>query len=91
MCVCVCVCVCVHAHSVMSDSLRSPLTVAHQASLSMLFSRQELEQVAVSYFRGSSWTRDGIEPTSIVAPASQADSFPLCHLGSLQIKIPIFK
>ena len=40
MCVCVCVCVCVSC-SVMSDSLRAHGTVAHQAPLSMEFSRQE--------------------------------------------------
>ena len=38
-CVCVCVCVCVH--SVVSDSFATPWTVAHQAPLSMEFSRQE--------------------------------------------------
>ena len=38
-CVCVCVCVCV-SHSVMSDSA-TPWTEAHQAPLSMGFSRQE--------------------------------------------------
>ena len=39
---CVCVCVCVHMrmHSVMSDSA-TPWTVAHQAPLSVGFSRQE--------------------------------------------------
>ena len=38
-CVCVCVCVCVPAlsHSVVSDSLQPPWTVAHQAPLSMGF------------------------------------------------------
>ena len=48
VCVCVCVCVCVRARtrtctrasSVMSDS-ETPCTVAHQALLSMGFSRQE--------------------------------------------------
>ena len=29
------------SHSVVSDSLRPPWTIAHQASLSMVFSRQE--------------------------------------------------
>ena len=44
LCVCVCVCVCTHvrvlSHSVMSDSATS-WTVAHQAPLSVGFSRQE--------------------------------------------------
>ena len=39
MCVCVCVCVCV-SHLVVSNSV-TPWTVAHQAPLSMEFSRQE--------------------------------------------------
>ena len=43
MCVCVCVCVCVHVRScsVVSNSVRPPWTVAHQASLFMGFFRQE--------------------------------------------------
>ena len=42
VCVCVCVCVraCAHVCSVVSDSV-TPWTAAHQASLSMGFSRQE--------------------------------------------------
>ena len=59
MCVCVCVCVCARARarSVVSDSV-TPWTVAHQAPLSMGFSRffqtRILEWVAISYLRGSS-------------------------------------
>ena len=42
-CVCVCVCVCVYvfSHQVLSNSFVTPWTVAHQASLSMGFPRQE--------------------------------------------------
>ena len=40
MCVCVCVCVCVHALSHVR-LFAIPWTVAHQAPLSMGFSRQE--------------------------------------------------
>ena len=36
----------------------TPRTVAYQAPLSMEFSRQELEWVAISFSRGSSWPRD---------------------------------
>ena len=36
----------------------TPWVVAHQAPLSMGFYRQELEWVALSFSRGSSWTRD---------------------------------
>ena len=61
---CVCVCAC----SVMSDSLVTPWMIARQAPLSMEFSQQEywskkiiiiiLEQIAVSFSRGSSQPRD---------------------------------
>ena len=60
------------SHSVVSDSLRPPWTVAHQAPLSMGFSRQE-------YWSGRSFTSPralpipGMEPRS---PALQADSLP---------------
>ena len=36
-----CVCVCVCGHSVVSDSLQTPWTTAHQVPLSMGFPRQE--------------------------------------------------
>ena len=38
----------------MSNSM-TPWTVAHQAALSVGFSRQELEWIAVAFSRGSSW------------------------------------
>ena len=66
-----CVCVCVHMCSIISDSV-TPWTVAHQAPLSIEFSRQE-------YWSGLPFPfpRDlpnpGIEPGS---PALQADSLP---------------
>ena len=55
-------------------------TAAHQAPLSMGFSRQE-------YWSGlpcpPPWDLPdpGIEPTSLVSPALQADSLPLSHPG----------
>ena len=55
--------------------------VAHQASLSMGFSRQE-------YLSGlpcpppGDLPDPGIEPASLVSPALQADSLPLSHQGS---------
>ena len=58
VCVCVCVCVCVLLSCV--QLFVTPWAVAHQASLSMEFSRQILEWVAIPFFRGSSqlgnWT-----------------------------------
>ena len=66
--------------SVMTDSLQ-PQTVAHQAPLSMGFTRQE-------YWSGLPCPppRDlptpGIEPPSLMSPALQGDSLPLSHQGS---------
>ena len=41
MCVCVCVCMCVLSHISFVQLFATPWTVAHQAPLSMGFSRQE--------------------------------------------------
>ena len=66
--VCVCVCVCVCTHSRMVWLFVTPWTAAHQAPLSMEFSRQE-------YWSGLPFPipRDvpnpGIEPVSPVSPA----------------------
>ena len=60
-------------------------TVAHQPPLSMRFSRQE-------YWSGlpcpslGDLPDPGIENTSPVSPALQADSLPLSHLGSLEVR-----
>ena len=67
-CVCVCVCVCVSC-SVMSDSER-PWTIAHQATLSMEFSRQE-DWSGLSFPSPGDLPSPWIEPRS---PALQADS-----------------
>ena len=59
----------------------TPWTVAHQAPLSMEFSRQE-------YWSGLPFPSlgnlpdPGIEHTSLAPPALAADSLPLHHLGS---------
>ena len=59
----------------------TPWTAAHQAPLSMGFSRQE-------YWSGLpfSYSRDlpdpGIEPLSPTAPTLQAESLPLSHQGN---------
>ena len=58
-------------------------TVARQAALSMGFFRQE-------YWSGLSCSPPGnlpdpgIKPATLAAPASQADSLPLSHQGSLK-------
>ena len=70
---------CVHVQSLSRVPLFViPWTIAHQAPLSMEFSRQE-------YCSGLSDPGDlpdpGIESTSSVYPELQVDSLPLSHLG----------
>ena len=68
VCVCVSVCLCI-SHSVMSDSATSR-TVAHQAPLSMEFSRQE-------YWSGLPFPSPGDLPDPGIkarSPTLQADS-----------------
>ena len=73
---------CVHACSVasaVSNSLRRyGLYVAHQAPLSMGFSRQEYWS-GLPYPPPGDFTDPGIRPAS---PALQADSLPLSYQGS---------
>ena len=57
----------------------TPWTVAHQALLSMEFSRQEHWSGLTFLSPGDLPNPGGIEPTS---PAFQVDSLPLSHLGS---------
>ena len=57
------------SRSVVSDSLRPPRTVAHQARI--------LERVAISSSRGSS---QPINPTRVSSIGRQI-LYPLCHLG----------
>jgi len=67
--------------SVMSDSFVTLWTIAHQAPLSMEFSRQE-------YWRGfpcsppKDLPNQGIKPMSPVCPPLQTDSLLLSHQGS---------
>ena len=83
MCMCVCMCVCVPSRFSYVQLFETPWTVAHQAPLSMGFSRQE-------YWRGlpcpppGDLPNPGIKPLS---PALQADSLPMSHQGSLYIYI----
>ena len=62
-------------------------TVAHQAPLSMRFSRQEYWREMPCPPSGD-LSNPGIEPASPVAPALQADSLPLNHHGS-PLRTPI--
>ena len=71
---------CVLSHFSHVRLFANPWNVARQAPLSMGFSRQE-------YWRGSPCPppgnppNPGIKPSSPEAPALQADSSPLSHLG----------
>ena len=62
------------------DSFVTPWTVAHQAPLSMRFSRQEYWS-RLPFPPPGDLPDPGIEPTS-VSPALQADSLLLSHQGS---------
>ena len=68
--------VCVCSHSVVSNSLQPPWSVARQAPLSMGFSRQE-------YWGGLQCSPSGdlpdpgIKPVSPVSPALQVTSLPV--------------
>ena len=61
-------------------------TIAHQASLSIGFSRQEYWNVLPCPSPGD-LPDPGIQPASPAAPASQADSLPLSHQGNPAITI----
>ena len=94
VCVCVCVCVYKLVHddliyhllwlmlsfscSAVSNSFVSPLTLTHQAPLSMEFSRQEYWS-RLPFHSPGYLPKPGIELTS---PAWQADSLQPSHLGS---------
>ena len=77
VCVCVCVCVCVRARVLgCVQLLATPWTIAHQAPLSMGFSRQE-------YWSGVPFPPPGdlpdpeIEPTSLKSPALAGGFFTI--------------
>ena len=75
------------SHSVLSDSLGTMYwTVAHQAPLSMEFSRQEYWSGLPFPFPGD-LPDPGIEPGS---PALQADSLPSGLQGSIKSTTMIF-
>ena len=72
MCVCVCVCVC----SVVSDSLQPSWTVAHQASLSMEFSRSEYWN-RLPFPTPGGLSNPRIKPVPLVSPALNMNSILL--------------
>ena len=74
--------------SVVSDSFVIPWTVAHQASLSMRFLRQEYWS-ALPFPSPGDLPDPGIEPA--LADRFQADSLPLNHQGSPVVVIRNYK
>ena len=70
MCVCVCVCANKQVAGTLSHAqlFVTPWTVAHQAPLSMEFSRQEYWS-GLSFPSPDSLSDPGIEPTFLVYPA----------------------
>ena len=73
---------CVHAQSLSLVWLfATPWNVAHQAPLSMGFSRQE-HWLRLPFPTQGDFPDSETEPTSPMSPDWQTDSLPLCHLGS---------
>ena len=68
----------------------TPQTPAHQAPLSIEFFRQEYRS-GLPFPPTEDLPHPGIEPTSHVSPASQADSLPLSHRGSPGAKLGLKK
>ena len=85
MCMCAHAHMGVHTHSVMSDSV-TPWTVAHQAPLSMKFSRQE-NWSGLPFSPPGDLPNPGIKLTSLLSSALQANSLPWSHWGSPLITI----
>ena len=78
MCICVCVCVCAQSCLTLCDPMdyNPPGSSEHG-----IFQARILEWVAISFSRGSSWSR--IKPRApAVFPALQEDSLSLNPLGS---------
>ena len=71
--------VCVLSHSVVTDSV-THWTVAHQALLSMEFFRQE-------YLLQEIFLTQGLNPCLLYLLHWQADSLPLSHPGSLEVRL----
>ena len=69
--------VCVLSHLVLTDSV-TQWTVAHQALLSMEFSRQE-------YLLQEIFLTQGLNPCLLYLLHWQSDSLPLSHLGNLEV------
>ena len=75
--VCVKVCVCAPEGASVTSSSLQPYGLYH---LSMGFSRQEYWS-GLPYPPSGGLPNPGIKPASCAAPALQADSLPLSHLG----------
>ena len=71
-------CVCAQSRLTLCD----PWMVAHQASLSMGFFRQE-PWSGLPFHPPGDLPKPGIKPVSLCLLHWQADSLPLSHLGSL--------
>ena len=83
MCVCVCVCVCVCALTLSHvQHFVIPWTIAHQAPLSIKFSRQEYW---VSFPTAGDFPDPGIEPVSLVSPIMAGGFFTTMPPGKPQM------
>ena len=73
--------VCTLSHFSHVQLFTTPWTVAHQAPLSMGFSRQEYRS-GLPFPSPGDLSDPGIEPMSPAAPTLQADTLPLSHQRS---------
>ena len=73
---------CILSHSVVSDSFATPWTVAHQAPLSMGFSKQE-DWSGLPFPPPGDLPGPGIEPASLLSPALAGGFFTTVPPGNL--------
>ena len=81
VCVCVCVFVCVWSHFSHVQLFVSPRTIAHQAPLSMGFSRQEYWGMVCHPLLQGFFLMQGSNPPLLCLLYWQAGSLPLAPLG----------
>ena len=79
--------VCVDVCSVVSDSFVTPQTVAHQAPLSMGFSRQEYCS-GLHFLLQGIFSTQGLNLISCVSCIGRQILYHCCHLGRLYARVP---
>ena len=89
MCVCVCVCVCARTHTQSLSHVclfGTPWTVAHQAPLSVKFSRQEYWS-GLPFLPPADLPNTGIEPVPLASPTLVGRFFTTKPLGKQWVQL----